>query len=226
MNKVHKFLKSTTWTSRILFFLWILGIIFVDFAQESRSEEIIYVTLSCLVPILIIEAAKNPILISYIDNGSQNKAYAVCKSLSSVSLLFIYNWVFYTLYISVSMIDDLLQTGGAGFVVFVYLAVTLYFLGIAALIEYIRNPIISQMKEKYRKDKSHQKHSFNAWTIFAIILWIFTATGLLVTTTGIEPISECLPLTIFFAILAVIFTIISIKKARSKQSTDHNPSNQ
>lgn len=178
MKRVVSFLKSTKWISRILFCLWIFFSIFANFPNESRLQIVLEFGALLLIPAVIIEVLKNPILKGLKhknDNITTDKPIQApkkenaemstglakfLKTTKIISRILFFVWAGYVLLFFLISLTDAFS-----FVDFICISVgvSAFFLIPAGIIEYKKNPILAE------KNPNRQK-PFLSHSIWGVIL--------------------------------------------------------
>ena len=89
MNKIIEFIKYTHLSSKILFILWLFFPVFTIFSSKSRMLIVFDFTIAFLLPAIIIELCKNPVL-----HSGNSKFFAFMRSTKVISRILIYLWLF------------------------------------------------------------------------------------------------------------------------------------
>lgn len=210
MNKIFLFIKSTKWVSRILFCLWIIFSIISNFPNESRLQIMLEYAALLLTPAIIIELIKNPVIKNHKTKERNNKFFILCKSLSAWSIALIIFWLFFIIFMSTYARNDIFGVAGIGFGIFCYLAISIFFLLPAFLIEYLKNPIFKE-KRKIKPYSPEKKDRYSSISrILAIVFACFAIIGIIVTATNsASDLTESFATTIFFALISIVLFIIS-----------------
>ncbi len=130
MNKIIEFIKYTHLSSKILFILWLFFSVFTIFSSESRMLIVFDFTIAFLLPAIIIELCKNPVL-----HSGNSKFFAFMRSTKVISRILIYLWLFTGWTGAGSNPEDFKYT---------FPIMAIFFLLPAFLIEYYKNPILKR----------------------------------------------------------------------------------
>lgn len=223
MERMLYFLKSTKRVSRILFFLWIIFSAFAKFPNETRLQIVIEFSALFLVPAAIVEVIKNPAIRNHGQTDcseSRNVFWAMCKHLSAGSLVLIFFWVFFLVFMSIDMRAEILGIGGIEFAIFSYFSISLFFFVPVILIESKKNPILIEWKKNQPNASDKAERYISGSKIAAMFFGILSLAGGIVTLTGSSDIRESLPPTILFSVVTVILSILSINAPKTKTEAE------
>lgn len=126
MNKIIEFIKNTWLPSRILFIMWL---VFGGIGSLADKSIIIPFTAILLVPAIIIELCRNPIL-----HSGNSKFFAILKKSRIVSRILMFFWTFCFLMFVSQDFEDFS----------IFPVMTLVFLLPVLLIEYNTNPVLKR----------------------------------------------------------------------------------
>lgn len=157
MNNVIKFIKNTWLPSRMLFIIWF---VFGGIGSLADKSIIIPFTAILLVPAIIIELCRNPIL-----HSGNSKFFAILKKSRIVSRILVFFWIFCFLMFVSQDFEDFS----------IFPVMTLVFFLPALLIEYNTNPVLKRnQNEPNGTDFINTNAAPQKSWIASLLLCIFT----------------------------------------------------
>lgn len=129
--------------------MWLYVALLGNFKGMSRLEIIFESALYFLSPAIIVELIRY----GYNQNNSEkkvksnNKLLAACQQLNVNSIILLFFWAFFIVFMSVYGKDDIFSIGGIELAILCYLSVSLTFFVPIAVIEYMKNPVLIERKK-------------------------------------------------------------------------------
>lgn len=161
MNKFIEFLKRTHLSSKILFTIWLFFSLFANFSNESRILIAFDFAIAFLLPAVMIELCKNPIL-----HSSDSKVFAFIRGTKVISRILVYLWLFTGLIGAGSNPEDFKYT---------FTITAIFFLLPAFFVEYNCNPVLKRNQNKANDVDVNKSNatSQKSW-VATLLLCLFT----------------------------------------------------